>query len=136
MIFLCSTLAFAGDNESNEEGSITLVDSSGVGPGVRNIQVARRSVVAYDGTGNAAGYGGTSGQVMCVVAGSGAANPDDAIYVGVRGSQMRDQIFYPDDNMTYQDATMGQQCTVDECVVRVTTDITTWHIRGGGEAGS
>ncbi len=128
MMILGPGLALAGDNQSDQEGSINLTDS-GPGPGVRNVQVARRSVVAYTGVAAAAAYGGNDGQVMCCVAGHPDANPDDALYFAVRGSQMSDQTIYPDDNMTYQISAGGTACAVDQCVTYATTDITVWHIR-------
>ncbi len=131
MIFLCSGFAVAGNNQSDQEGMITLTDS-GAGPGIQEVPVSRRSVVAYTGAGNAAAYGGTAGQVMCCIAGHPDANPDDALYFGVRGSQESDQATYPDDNRVYQISAGGTACTVAQCVTYSTTDITGWHERGGG----
>ena len=128
MLCLISSLALGADNQSDQEGSITLTDS-GPGPGVSNIQVARGSVVAYTGAANAASYGGTAGQVMCCIAAHPDANPDDAIYFGVRGSQMTDQALYPDDSYAYQVSADGTVCSITQCVTYSTTDITSWQTR-------
>jgi hypothetical protein len=128
MTCLSSDLALAADNESNQEGSMTLADS-GPGPGVTNIQVARRSVVAYTGEGNAAGYGGLAGQVMCCIAAHPDANADDAIYFGTRGSQMADQADFPDDSHAYKISADGTACNIAQCVTYLTTDITDWQTK-------
>ncbi len=126
---LCPGLALAGENQSNQEGQLTLTDS-GDRPGVPSIQVAWKTVVAYTGKGTAAGYGGTDGQVMCCVSGHPDAHPFDALYFAVRASHMVDQIAFPDDNMLYQISAGGTYCNVEQCVSYLTVDIAnTWHPR-------
>ena len=129
LVFFCSSLALAGDNQSNQEGSITLTDPTGGGPGVKSIPVANGSFVAYSADWNAGGFAGNAGQIMACVAAHSKANPDDVLYFAVRGSEDPVDL---DDNRVYQLPFFGTVPTMALVAAEVTTDFSGfWHIRGG-----
>ncbi|MCD4676219.1 MAG: hypothetical protein K8S18_09540, partial [Desulfobacula sp.] len=96
------TASDTGSGVTEEKAhSISIFDGTGGGGGVLNIKIANGSTAAYSGADGAGGLASTlgTGQVMCAVAASLRADPDIALYFGVRGSQ---DPAVSDDNNIYQ----------------------------------
>jgi hypothetical protein len=137
MICFCSTLAFAATTPS-PGGSITL-DASNAncdGPDL-DVDISAGCCAAYSAAAGAGGYNGSDGQIMCVITGSSKADPDLALYFGVRSSQDADD---DDDNQVYQTTAGNVSGGADDpapitpalCDGETDTDINAdWHVRGG-----
>ena len=128
LILFCSGFAFAGDDVSDAAGSITLLDTSGPGPGVLAIPVSNLSFVSYSGASAAGGYGGIAGQVMACTSVSSKPRQQEGIYFAVRGAQ---DPAMTDDNNLYQRTASDVGIALSQCTTYVDTDFSSWQVRGG-----
>ncbi|NOX33898.1 MAG: hypothetical protein GXP56_09200 [Deltaproteobacteria bacterium] len=131
LIALIASPLYAAQSGSSS-GSITLDDSTGLGPGVSGIAISANSYANYSGAATAGGYAGAAGQIMAACAASRKADKAVAIYVAVRASMDPVDV---DDNGVYQRAANGTAIstgTVDGYLTGVAFKTATgWLLRGG-----